>query len=419
MVCLVFPSLRNRATYLRVGHFPPEVVTTSFGTSEPEKAAYCTDDFSRSRPTETTEVVTTSFGISEPEKGTQEAIAIIGMACRFPGDVSNPDDYWLLLRDGVDAITEIPSTRWPQSEQIKSRYGGFISQVDQFDASFFRMAPVEAVVTDPQQRLLLEVTWEALEYAGLNPDTLRETQTGIFVGIFTNDYQLLQAKQSQNPTAYFGTGTSASVAAGRLSYFFGFQGPAISVDTACSSSLVAVHLAGQSLRTGECDLALASGVNLLLSPELSITFSQAGMLAVDGRCKTFDTAADGYVRSEGCGVVVLKRLSDAQRDNDNILAVIRGTAINQDGASNGLTAPNGFAQEAVIRRALSAAGVSALDVSYIEAHGTGTSLGDPVEVKALEAVYLKGRSESDSLIVGSVKTNIGHTEAAAGMAGLL
>ncbi|MBP5971591.1 SDR family NAD(P)-dependent oxidoreductase [Brasilonema sp. CT11] len=361
----------------------------------------------------------------------ENSIAVIGMACRFPGSANSPEEYWSLLRNGIDAIVEVPKTRWDigqyydltrsQPGKISSKYGGFLDWADQFDAQFFRISPREATYTDPQQRILLEETWKALENAGIDPESLGGTQTGVFVGIFSHDYELLQVKNNQEKDfdAYFGTGNSASIAAGRLSYFFGCTGPAIAVDTACSSSLVAVHLACQSLRNGECDLALAAGVNLLLSPELSIAFSKAGMLSPDGRCKTFDTSANGYVRSEGCGVIVLKRLSVAIADKDNILAVVRGTAINQDGASNGLTAPNEPSQEAVIRKALSVADVLPDEVSYIEAHGTATALGDPVEVTALEAVYGQDRELDNPLTIGSVKTNIGHAEAAAGIAGLI
>ena len=358
-----------------------------------------------------------------------DAIAIIGMACRFPNGANSPDAYWSLLRDGIDAISEVPKNRWdntryfdPEPEKpgkISTNAGGFLDHVDRFDAAFFRISPREASVMDPQQRFLLEVNWEALEQAGLSPAALEGSQTGIFTGIFSHDYETLQIKQNaaKDYDSYFGTGNSSSIAAGRLAYFFNFQGPAISINTACSSSLVAVHLACQSLRHRECDLALASGVNLLLSPELSITFSSAGMLAPDGRCKTFDASANGYVRGEGCAAIALKRLPQALADNDNILAIIPSSAINQDGTSNGLTAPNGLAQEAVIRKAL--AGIPSTDISYVEAHGTGTSLGDPVEVKALEAVYGKDRTNDNPLFIGSVKTNIGHTEATAGLAGLL
>ncbi|MBU6352359.1 MAG: type I polyketide synthase, partial [Chloroflexi bacterium] len=361
-----------------------------------------------------------------PPQAFPHAVAIVGMACRFPGGVDSPAAFWQLLASGRDAIGEVPASRWEidafygdQPGQIVSRCGGFVDAVDQFDAPFFRIAPVEATSMDPQQRLLLETHWEALEDAGIVPAQLKGSATGIFVGLYADDYKLLQVKQQESLSLYFGTGTANSIAAGRVAYFLGTQGPALSVDTACSSSLVAVHLACQSLQAGECTLALASGVNLLLSPELSVTFSQAGMLAPDGRCKTFDAAADGYVRSEGCGVVVLKRLADALAAGDTVLAVIAGSAVNQDGASNGLTAPNGAAQEALYRTALAAAGLEPAQISYVEAHGTGTKLGDPIEVQALEAVYGVGRTADNPLVVGSVKTNIGHTEAAAGVAGLI
>ncbi|OLT61097.1 type I polyketide synthase [Moorena bouillonii] len=335
------------------------------------------------------------------------------------------------IDSNISAISEVPKDRWDidsyyhtdreQLGKISTKYGGFLEGIDLFDAQFFRISPREAVNIDPQQRILLEENWKALENAGINPESVKGTQTGVFVGIVFHDYELLQFKQKQDKdfNMYFATGNSSSMAAGRLSYFFGFNGPAISVETACSSSLVSVHLACQSLRNGECDLALASGVNLQLVPELNITFSQAGMLSPDGRCKTFDADANGYVRSEGCGVVVLKRLKQAIADKDKILAVVRGSAINQDGASNGITAPNEFSQEAVIQKAISVAGLSPDQVSYVEAHGTGTSLGDPIEVTALKAVYGKGRTSDNPLAIGSVKTNIGHTEGAAGIAGLI
>ncbi|NER22524.1 MAG: GNAT family N-acetyltransferase [Symploca sp. SIO1C2] len=375
------------------------------------------------------EAIKTDAGFSKAQL--ENGVAIIGMACRFPGDADSPHQYWSLLHNGIDGITEVPPTRWdieqyyhPEKNQpgkIASRYGGFLTEVDKFEPDFFRISAREALYMDPQQRLLLEEHWKALEDAGINPESLSGTETGIFVGIAFHDYERLQDKyySEQDLNIYFATGNSTAIGAGRLSYFFQLNGPSITVDTACSSSLSAVHLACQSIRNGECELALASGVNLLLSPELSISFSQAGMLSPDGRCKTFDAAANGYVRSEGCGVVVLKSLKQAIADNDRILAVIRGTAINQDGASNGLTAPNQSAQEAVLKRALSVAGVSANQISYVEAHGTGTSLGDPVEIKAIEAVYGKDRSSARPLMIGSVKTNIGHTEAAAGIAGLI
>jgi acyl transferase domain-containing protein/acyl-CoA synthetase (AMP-forming)/AMP-acid ligase II/acyl carrier protein len=356
-------------------------------------------------------------------------IAVIGLGCRFPGGANDPEAFWQLLHNGTDAITEAPPDRWdakahPDAEQpgtMYARWGGFLRDIDQFDPQFFGIAPREARQMDPQQRLLLEVTWEALETAGQSPDSLLGSQTGVFVGISTNDYGLLQAKAggSKGIDAYSGTGTAFSVAAGRISYVLGLQGPSIALDTACSSSLVAVHLACQSLRAGECSLALAGGVNLILSPETTIYFSKLRVLAADGRCKTFDAAADGYVRSEGCGIVVLKRLSDAVTAGDDILAVIRGSAVNQDGRSSGLTAPNGLAQQAVIRAALAAADVPPALVGYVEAHGTGTSLGDPIEVQALGAVLGEGRSSEQPLVIGSVKTNVGHVEAAAGIASLI
>jgi malonyl CoA-acyl carrier protein transacylase len=357
-----------------------------------------------------------------------EPIAIVGMGCRFPGGIDNPAQLWRILRDGVDTITEVPKNRWdidayydrdPEAiGKMYTRNGGFVNDVDTFDAHFFNISPREAMSLDPQQRLLLEVSWQALENSYQDPLHLYESSTGVFLGICSNDYSR-KLSSTGEIDAYFGTGNAISAAAGRLSYFLGLTGPSLAVDTACSSSLVAVHLACQSLRKQECSLALAGGVNLLLSPENSIVFSQARMLSPDGRCKTFDAAADGYVRGEGCGVIVLKRLSDAIKSQDNILAVIRGSAINQDGPSGGLTVPNGPSQQKVIRQALKNGGVDPSLVSYIEAHGTGTSLGDPIEVKALGAVFSKSHSPEYPLMIGSLKTNMGHLEAAAGIAGLI
>ena len=355
-----------------------------------------------------------------------EPIAVIGLGCRFPG-ADGPDAFWRLLRDGVDAVGEVPAGRWDADAfyeadggpgKMTTRWGGFLDEVDRFDPHFFGISPREAARMDPQQRLLLEVAWEALEYAGLPAHRLAGSQTGVFVGISSYDYSRLQFSDPQQIDAYAGTGNAHSVAANRLSYLLDFRGPSLSVDTACSSSLVAAHLAVQSLRSGESDLALAGGVNLLLSPELTITFSQARMMSADGRCKTFDARADGYVRGEGAGVVVLKRLSDALRDGDNVLAVLHGSAVNQDGRSNGLTAPHGPSQQAVIRQALANAGASPGDLSYVEAHGTGTPLGDPIEVQSLRAVLEEGDAP-ERCYLGSVKTNVGHLEAAAGVAGLI
>ncbi|HMW00085.1 MAG TPA: beta-ketoacyl synthase N-terminal-like domain-containing protein, partial [Acidobacteriota bacterium] len=368
-----------------------------------------------------------------PQKSeTAEAIAIVGIGCRFGGHASSPEAFWDLLKNGVDAVTEIPPSRWDVNAfydpdpaapgKSNCRFGSFVDHFDEFDPLFFNISPREAACIDPQHRVLIETTWEALESAGLPPNRLAGSETGVFVGISSNDYSLVQARyanREQTVEAYPGLGNAHSIAANRLSYLFNLRGPSMAVDTACSSSLVAVHLACQSILNGECNLAIAGGVNLILSPEPTISFSKARMLSPDGRCKTFDAAANGYVRGEGCGVIVLKRLSDAQRNGDHILAIIRGSAINQDGLTNGLTAPNGPSQQAVIRKAIKAARVSPTDISYVEAHGTGTPLGDPIEVQALAAVISENRPASHPCVIGSVKTNLGHLEAAAGIAGLI
>ncbi len=368
---------------------------------------------------------TTRFGES---KTANEPIAIIGMSCRFPG-AQDIFEFWQLLRDGRDAITEVPASRWEINDfydpnpdipgKMNTRWGGFLDEVAEFDPEFFGISPREANLMDPQQRLLLEVSWEALENAGIAPDKLAGSQTGVFIGISTDDYAHLQSKYRVTPDTYSGTGNASSIAANRLSYFFDLRGPSIAIDTACSSSLVAVHQACLHLRQRECHLALAGGVNVILNPDLTITFSQAKMTAPDGYCKTFDASADGYVRGEGCGIVVLKRLQDAVKDGDNILAIIKGSAINQDGRTNGLTAPNGLSQQAVIRQALKNASVEHAQISYVETHGSATSLGDPIEVNALKEVLLEDRSVEQPCWIGSVKTNLGHLEAAAGIAGLI
>ena len=364
------------------------------------------------------------------ERLTTEAVAVVGLGCRFPGGAGDPEAYWRLLRDGVDAVTEVPAERWDieayydanpdAAGRMYTRHGAFVVDVDRFDPGFFGISPREARSLDPQQRLLLEVAWEALEHAGQAPDRLAGSDTGVFVGIGTNDYAHLQARAGaiDDVDPYFATGTSHSVAAGRLSYVLGLRGPSVAVDTACSSSLVAVHLACQSLRAAECRLALAAGANLVLWPDLTVNFCRARLLSPGGRCRTFAAAADGYVRGEGVGVVVLKRLSDAVADGDRILAVLRGSAVNQDGRTSGLTVPNGPAQTALIRQALAAARIDAARVSYVEAHGTGTALGDPIETRALGAA-LGVRPAGGRVAIGSVKTNIGHLEAAAGIAGLI
>ena len=358
-----------------------------------------------------------------------EPIAIVGMGCRFPGNINGPEEFWAALRDGRDAIGEIPRDRWdsaalfdPDPEapgKTYTRWGGFLDHIDRFDATFFGVSPREASAMDPQQRLLLEVSWHALENAGLPPERLAGSRTGVFVGICTSDYAWFQLGDLEKIDVYATAGSAFSIVANRLSYLLDLRGPSLAVDTACSSSMVALHLACQSLRAGECDAALAGGVNVILMPQPMVAVCKSRLMAPDGRCKTFDARADGYVRSEGCGVVVLKRLSDARRDGDPIWAVIRGSAVNQDGRSNGLSAPNVLAQKAVIRQAIERAHVAPSQISYIEAHGTGTSLGDPIEVEALVDQYGRGRTPEQRCALGSVKTNVGHLEAAAGIAGVM
>jgi acyl transferase domain-containing protein len=359
-----------------------------------------------------------------------DPVAVIGIGCRFPGGANSPEAFWRLLHDGVDAIVEVPSERWNIGEvydpnpdepgKMYTRWGGFLREdVAGFDTGFFGISPREATFMDPQQRLLLEVAWEALENAGQPIEKLAGSPTGVFMGVCSNDYSLRQSFQLEQLDAYSGSGSAHSIVANRLSYLLDLRGPSLAIDTACSSSLVALHLACQSLQAKECSLALAGGVNLILSPDASVVFSKSHMLSPDGRCKTFDARADGYVRGEGCGVVVLKRLSEAQAASDPILAILRSSAINQDGKSAGLTAPNLQAQQAVIRKALAEAGLQPHHISYIEAHGTGTSLGDPIEVEALTSVIGAPTPEQPTCWLGSVKTNIGHLEAAAGVAGLI
>ncbi len=366
------------------------------------------------------------------EKASTEPIAVVGIGCRLPGGVNSAEEFWTLLREGASGVIRVPADRWDADAlysddhtvpgTICNRVGGFLTswQPDEFDAEFFNIAPREAAAIDPQQRLLLEVTWEALENAGINPQSIRGSQTGVFIGLTTNDYYHSVAGKLRRDQidAYIPFGNAPNFAAGRLSYFLGVRGPAVVMDTACSSSLVSIHLACESLRRRESDTALAAGVNLILSPENSIACSRFGMLSSDGTIKTFDADANGYVRSEGCGVVVLKRLEDALRDGDSVLAVVRGSAVNQDGASSGQTVPNGPAQQALMRQALHTARLAPSEVDYIEAHGTGTGLGDPIELDALAEVY-GNRDGSAPLILGSVKTNLGHLESAAGVTGFI
>ncbi|MBX2796982.1 MAG: type I polyketide synthase [Myxococcales bacterium] len=363
-----------------------------------------------------------------PEGAAQQGIAVLSMACRFPGGVTTPEALWTLLCEGRDAITEVPPDRWDASAlysadrsvpgTVYTRWGGFVDHVDRFDAAFFGISPKEAAAMDPQQRLLLEVCWEALERAGRAPQGLRGSRTGVFVGVCLSEYAQLSMAQPERITPYTGSGTSASVVAGRVAYTLGLQGPTMSVDTACSSSLVALQLAVRALQAGDCDLALVGGVNLQLAAETTIAFCRMESLSPTGRCRAFGAQADGYVRGDGCGVVVLSRLSDADAHADPVIAVVRGAAVNHDGRSNGLTAPNGPSQEAVVRRALELAGVQPAQVGYVEAHGTGTPLGDPIEALALAAVHAE-RPADQPLRLGSVKSNIGHTEGAAGIAGFM
>jgi acyl transferase domain-containing protein len=360
----------------------------------------------------------------------REPIAIIGIGCRYSGGVSSPAAFWRLLCDEIDAIGEMPSGRFdvdayydPQPRtagKIVTRKGGFLAQIDRFDADFFGISPREATCMDPQQRLLLEVAWEALEDGGQRPDQLAGSKTGVFVGMWANEYEDMMYNASNEIDLYVTTGGGRYAASGRLSYFFDLRGPSVTVDTACSSSLVTVHFACRSLWSGESTLALAGGVNLIIEPQISIGYSRSGMLSPDAHCKFGDARADGYVRSEGVGMVVLKPLSQALADNDPIYAMIRGSAVNNDGRSSGLlVAPGVGAQAAMLREAYRDADISPGEIGYVEAHGTGTKAGDPAELQALGMVLAEGRDLDRPCIIGSVKTNIGHTEAASGVAGLI
>jgi acyl transferase domain-containing protein len=357
------------------------------------------------------------------------SVAVIGMGCRFPGGADSVGNFWDLLVNGKDAVGEIPADRWDAAAyfdadpdkpgRMYTCNGAFLSDVAGFDATFFGITPREAEAMDPQQRLLLETSWEAVEDAVLDPRALAGSKTGVFIGLSNYDYiqAHIHSGDVNRITAHSGSGVMFSTAAGRLSFFYDLRGPCVTTDTACSSSLVSLHLAMQSLRNGECDVAMAGGVNLLLSLDSYIALCKVKALSPDGRCRTFDAAANGYGRGEGCGLLILKRLADAERDGDRIIAVLAGAAVNHDGRSNGLTAPNGVAQQAVIQAALQDAGVAPDGVDYVEAHGTGTALGDPIEVNALQEVF-RARA-GRPLLLGSVKSNIGHTEAAAGIAGVI
>ncbi|MFE7274066.1 SDR family NAD(P)-dependent oxidoreductase [Streptomyces sp. NPDC057623] len=418
-------DLRNRIS-ARIGAKLPATLLFDHPTPTRLTEYLLTGALATTRAT-SREVASVSASVSASTPSSDEPVALVAMACRLPGGVVDPEGLWHLVAEGRDAVGPFPAGRWdveslydPDPDALGKSYareGGFLDDIESFDAGFFGITPKEAAAMDPQQRLLLETAWESLERAGIVPADLAGSTTGVYVGMFGSDY--LSGTRLDQLDGYVGTGSALSVASGRLAYTLGLNGPALTVDTACSSSLVAVHLAAQALRAGECDLALAGGVTLMVTPQTFVEFSRLRGLSPTGRCRSFSDGADGAIWAEGAGMVVLKRLSDARRGGDRVLAVLRGTAVNQDGRSQGLSAPNGPAQERVIRRALEQSGLRPADIDHIEAHGTGTTLGDPIEANALAEVFGDSRPEGRPLYLGSLKSNVGHAQAASGVLGLI